>query len=332
MAKPLGIVILGGGLGSRMQSLTTKLLQPLAGAPMIEYVLDACRNVQPFADITAVVTGEHNGTAIETFLDEYCPEVLTIRQKAPKGTGDAVLASLPLFKELINEDGDLLVVMGDVPLVTPLTLSRLVSHHRKLDHVGTVLTMEVKDPTGYGRIIQDKYNKRVEIREDLDADEVEKYITEVNTGVGIFKAVHLFEILPLLDNNNASSEIYLSDAVAQLSRFGVCAKLQVMETVELPNINTFQQLAESDKLIRNRILAEHMKKGVHVIDPDNVYIEKGVQIGPGTTIQPFTVIKRGTVIGERCEIGPYAYLPEGSRIGDGAVLMWNNMAQEEEGF
>ena len=105
MANPLGVVILAGGLGSRMQSSIPKLLQPLAGAPMIEYALDACRDIQPFADITGVVTGHHSGPSIEKFIEEYCPEVLTIRQEEAKGTGDAVLASAPLFKEIIENDG-----------------------------------------------------------------------------------------------------------------------------------------------------------------------------------------------------------------------------------
>lgn len=318
MANPLGVIILAGGLGSRMQSSIPKVLQPLAGAPMIEYVLDACRDIQPFADITGVVTGPHSGTQIESFIEEYCPEVLTIVQKDPKGTGDAVLASEPLFREIVENDGDLLVVMGDVPLVTPLTLSRLVAHHRKLQHTATVMTMEVQDPDGYGRIISQ--GMHVTIREDADADDLEKYISEVSTGVLIFKAAPLFEVLPLLTNENASQEIYLTEAMTELARYGICARLQVMETVELPNINTFQQLAESDKLIRNRILSAHMKNGVRIIDPLNCYIEKGVQIGSGSTIFPFTVIRRGVIIGKECEIGPFAHLREGTILKNGCVI------------
>lgn len=318
MVNPLGVVILAGGAGSRMQSPIPKLLQPLGGAPMIEYVLDACRNLQPFADITAIVTGKHSGDQLEAFINEYSPEVLTIRQEEPKGTGDAVLASASLFKELVRSDGDLLVVMGDVPLVTPLTLSRLVAHHRARQQVATVMTMDVKDPEGYGRIIAQ--GKHVIIREDADADDIEKYITEVNTGVLIFKAAPLFEILPLLDNNNASQEVYLTDALPELARYGVCASLQVMETVELPNINTFEQLADSDKLIRRRLLTVHMKNGVRILDPLNCYIEKGVQIGPGTTIYPFTVIRCGVVIGKNCEVGPFAHLREGTVLDDGCVI------------
>jgi bifunctional UDP-N-acetylglucosamine pyrophosphorylase/glucosamine-1-phosphate N-acetyltransferase len=318
MINPLGVVVLAGGLGSRMQSSVPKLLQPLGGAPMIEYVLDACRNLQPFADITAVVSGNRNGDQIEAFIREYSPEVLAIRQKEPKGTGDAVLSSAPLFKELIENDGDLLVVMGDVPLVTPLTLSRLVAHHRKMNHVATILTMDVQNPEGYGRIIAQ--GRHVEIREDADADDIERYITEVNTGVLIFKAAPLFEVLPLLNDDNASHEIYLSEAMNELGRYGVCARLQVMETVELPNINTFEQLADSDKLIRRRLLSAHMKNGVRILDPLNCYIEKGVQIGTGTTIFPFSVIRRGVVIGKNCEVGPFAHLREGTVLDDNCVI------------
>jgi len=229
-----------------------------------------------------------------------------------------VLASATIFRELIEEDGDLLIVMGDVPLVTSITLSRLVAHHRALQHVATVLTMEVKDPDGYGRIIAQR--RHLEIREEADADDLEKYITEVNIGVMIFKASSLFEVLPLLNSENASEEIYLTEALPELCRYGICARLQVMETVELPNINTFEQLADSDKLIRRRILSAHMKNGVRILDPLNCYIEKGVQIGTGTTIYPFSVIRQGVVIGKNCEVGPLAHLREGTVLDDGCVI------------
>lgn len=319
MATPLGIVILAGGMGSRMQSSVPKLLQPVAGAPMLEYAIDACRNVQPMPNLFGMVTGPHNGELIEGYVGNYAPEILFARQEAAKGTGDAVLSSRSLFEELIENDGDLLVVMGDVPLVTSLTLSRSIAYHRSKGNVATAVTMNVQDPDGYGRIIHGP-KMTVTIREDADADEVEKFVTEVNTGILVFKAAPLFEVLPLLGQNNASHEIYLSETFELLASHGTAGAFLVDETVELPNINTFIQLAETDRLVRRRILEKHMKNGVRILDPDNTYIDKGVKIGPGTTIYPFTVIRRGVEVGENCEIGPFAHLRGDTLLQENCVV------------
>lgn len=235
------------------------------------------------------------------------------------GTGHAVQMAAPHFAA--TADGDVLVVLGDVPLITARTLQRLVEHHRDRRAAATMLTMTVDDPTGYGRVVRDEAGDVRAVVEQRDTTDATAAIREVNTGIFVFRADALRRVLPHLSNDNAAGEYYLPDALVRLQEVGEpCAAVLAERAVEVQGINTRKQQAEAERVLRERILDAMMEAGVHIVDPANTYIESGVTIGPDTIVHPFTVIRRGVTIGARCEVGPFAHIRAGTVLADTAEV------------
>ena len=308
--RPLAALILAAGRGERMNSDLPKVLHQAAGLPLVQHVIETVRDSG--ASRTAVVVGDRNG-----LLSSFLNGVERVIQKERLGTGHAVMQAEGKFR---NWPGDLLVLPADAPCVRAETLRALIDEHQKNAHSATILTADVDHPKGYGRILR-RGSKVTGIREELDATERERKISEINSGVYAFDAKSLFERLSEIKRNKKKKEYYLTDAIEAFVRRGESiSAYKIDQRKEILGVNTRRELAVAHQILNARELERHSKAGVTILDPSQTVIAKGVRIGRDTVIHPFTWIERGVVIGRRCEIGPFAKLRTGSKIEDGAVI------------
>lgn len=304
----LKTIILAAGKGTRMKSAVPKVLHPVCGKPMIEYVLDVAKAA---GSKELIVVLGHMITAVR---EQLPPEVVTLEQKKLLGTADAVKTTSSHLKSF---KGDVLILCGDTPLLTKETVRALVKKHRGSQAVCTFLTAVVHDPQGYGRVIRDMDGKAVAIREDKDAVGFERQIAEINSGVYCINAPALFAALDKVRQNKAKKEFYLTDIIEIFTQDG-----QTVETVATENfkealgVNSRIDLAQSQEIIRRRILDRLMLAGVTIVDPASTHIDADVKIGRDTVVRPFSVIENNVRIGSGCLIGPFARIRPGSRIGD----------------
>src|SRR3954469_25170569 len=311
-------VILAAGQGTRMRSATPKVLHPICGRPMALWPVHAA--LEAGADRVVVVGGPDR--ALEPVLP---PNTELAVQPQPRGTGDAVRAARDRFPA---PDTTVLVLNGDVPLITPEVLQALAAEHERTGAQATVTTMELDDPSGYGRIVRNPDGtiaRIVETKNPGDASPEELAIKEVNAGIYAFTAGPLAEALERLTADNAQGEHYLTDVVLDLQP--VRPHLVDDPTITL-GVNDRVDLATVTKLAQRRIHAHHQLAGVTIVDPDSTVVDVGVTIGPDTTIEPFTTLRNGTRIGARCRVvhsyldgatlhddvnvGPFAYLRPGA--------------------
>lgn len=293
------VVILGAGRGSRMESRDpnhSKVAYPILGKPLINFVIDACKPLG-LKDIYTVVG--YGGKATEECVKN---DSKVVWQKEILGTGHALMQ----VKELADKDGDIIVVSGDVPLLTTQTLRKVYHKHEKGDNALTICTSVLENPTGYGRVIREKGSYRLlDIREDADCDREEKEITEVNAGIYIFDNKLLQEYLPKLSNNNAKNEFYLSELVKLYNLAGKKVEAYVLEDAEdIFGVSDRNQLAYAAKVIRKRVNKKLMLSGVSIEDPETAYISPDADIGKDTIVLPNTTILGKCKIGEANWIGP----------------------------
>jgi bifunctional UDP-N-acetylglucosamine pyrophosphorylase/glucosamine-1-phosphate N-acetyltransferase len=298
MKKPLHVLILAAGKGTRMKSRMPKVMHPLLGRPMLAPVLDLARRLK--AARRAVVVGS-GGEEVAAFLP--AGEFEIVRQKEQFGTGHAVARA----KSLLAGGGDLLVLSGDTPLLRIATLRRLLAGHRRADAAVTLLTAEVGDPTGYGRIIRGAGRRLEAIVEEKDATTAQRAIREVNTGVYCFDARFLKGALRRIGKDNRQGEYYLTDvvAIAVANRRPVVG-VRVGDPDETLGINSRVELARAETILRGRKLESLMRAGVTVVDPSTTWVEEGVRVGADTVLLPGTFLEGGTRVGRRCRIGPNA--------------------------
>lgn len=294
--KSLAAVVLAAGQGTRMKSDRPKVLQPLSGQPLAAYPMGIARHLgcNPIVPVVGYGAGE-----VEAAL--AAPGVKFALQSEQLGTGHALLCAR---EALGSFTGSLLLLCGDVPLLRQETLDKLLAHHRQQGAVVTVLTAELDNPHGYGRII--RQGDEVEaIVEEKDATEAQRQVREINTGIYLFEAPFVFDALSGVGKDNAQGEYYLTDVVSVARKAGqkVCA-LVVADADEAMGINDRVQLAEAGAIMRQRINEEQMRAGVSIIDPQTTYIDVGVKIGADSTILPGSVIRGATCIGAGCTIGP----------------------------
>lgn len=304
-------VVLAAGQGTRMKSKLYKVLHPVCGKPMVEHVVDQLRLSQ-FTDIISVV-----GFGAEKVKEQLGDKSQFVIQEEQLGTGHAVQMAAPLLKD---KKGTTIVICGDTPLLTAETLNALMKHHEESKAKATVLTAHIQDPTGYGRIIRDKNGLVERIVEQKDASEQEQSIQEINTGTYCFDNEALFSALEKVSNDNAQGEYYLPDVMGILrGQNEVISAYQTPHFEETLGVNDRVALSEAERIMRRRINREHMKNGVTILDPENTYIDSGVQIGRDTVIYPGTMVKGDTVIGEDVEIGPHSEI-RNCQIGNGTVI------------
>ncbi|NLO88801.1 MAG: bifunctional UDP-N-acetylglucosamine diphosphorylase/glucosamine-1-phosphate N-acetyltransferase GlmU [Clostridia bacterium] len=289
-------VILAAGLGKRMRSKYPKVLHPVGGRPMLQHVLGAAEKAG--VDEILVVLGHGRDIILDEF--EHIPYVV---QEQQLGTGHALYQCRDALKSHVEH---VLVLCGDVPLIKPETLKELMDHHIESGSYATILTAELPNPKGYGRIIRDDTGNVKGIVEHRDASPEELEIKEVNSGTYVFKRKELFEALDRIDTQNAQGEYYLTDVIGILFNEGkTVSAVMTEDPTEIMGINDRIQLAEAERIMRRRKNEELMLYGVTILDSETTRIDSGVKIAPDTIIYPFTIIEGNTEIGEDCRIGPF---------------------------
>ncbi|CCO08607.1 bifunctional UDP-N-acetylglucosamine diphosphorylase/glucosamine-1-phosphate N-acetyltransferase GlmU [Desulforamulus hydrothermalis] len=313
----LAAVILAAGKGTRMKSDLPKVLHRVGGRPMLGHVLRAV--VGAGATNTVVVAG-FGVQQVREFLGDQARVVL---QEEQLGTAHALLQA---EQALADFAGDLLVVCGDTPLLRASTLTGLVQAHRQTGAAATLLTAEMPDPGGYGRVIRSADGGVCRIVEQKDASPEELLVREINTGVYCFKGAGLFEALREISPANAQGEYYLTDIIQILVQRGLPVQaVSLADPQEVQGINDRLQLSRAEQVLRQRVLADLMLQGVTVMDPATTYIEQDVKIGRDTVILPFTFLQGQTEVGNCCVIGPGSRITD-CLIGDGVEIQYAVLA------
>ncbi|WP_010246305.1 bifunctional UDP-N-acetylglucosamine diphosphorylase/glucosamine-1-phosphate N-acetyltransferase GlmU [Acetivibrio cellulolyticus] len=304
-------VILAAGEGKRMKSKKSKVLHTACGLTLIDWVYRSVRDAG--VDESVIVVG-HKAEDVKESMGN---DVLYAYQDKQLGTGHAVMQAEQYFK---GKDGQVLVLCGDTPLITSETISNTFKIHRENNNSATVITAELSNPAGYGRIVRDVSGNVLKIVEDRDASKEEKIINEINSGMYCFNIKDLESALGELGNNNSQGEYYLTDTIEILIRKGLkVGAVKVEDSNEILGINDRVQLSMASEILRKRILVNHMKNGVTIIDPSSTYIDVDVQIGMDSVIYPSSIIEKGTVIGEDCIIGPASRIVD-SKIANGVEV------------
>ena len=340
MPASLNVVILAAGLGKRMRSALPKVLHPLAGRPVVSYVIDAARSLSPRA--IAVVVG-NGADAVREAIG--APDITFVVQDPPRGTGDAARVAL----EVLPAEGATLVIIGDIPLVNPASLGELVI--QALDGKLAVLTAKVPDPTGLGRVIRDAAGRVRAIVEERDANEMQRAMNEINTGVMAAPTALLKRWVAALTPENAQGEYYITDVVATAVKDGVAVVAEVAaDERDVRGINDRAQLLAVERILQERRANDLMRQGVALADPARIDIRgplrcgrdvridvgcvlegevslgddvtigpyctlRNVTIGQGTLIEPYSYLVDAT-IGANCRVGPYARLRPGATLED----------------
>ncbi len=314
----LNVVILAAGKGTRMKSVLPKVMQPLAGRPLLRHVVDTAKVLS--AVRTLVVYG-HGGDLVQrAFAAE---PLLWAEQAEQKGTGHAVQMALPQ----LPATGRTLILYGDVPLTTTATLGRLIERVASEAVMG-LITLVMDNPAGYGRIVRDAGGAVVRIVEQKDASDDEKKIREVNTGIFCVPNVLLHKWLPALQSNNAQGEYYLTDIIAMAAAENVRIEtVQPEQSWEVDGINDKLQLSALER-VHQRVLADNlMRGGVTLIDPARLDVRGSVTHGMDVHIEPNVILEGRVVLGNNVRIGANCQLKD-CEIGDNVVIKPNSLIDE----
>ena len=313
--KNLGVILLAAGLGKRMKSSRPKVLHCLGGKPLLYYPLEIARRLNPKK--IAIVVGHGADGVKRTCADNGIKWVF---QKSQLGTGHAVGCTREIFHDF---SGDILILSGDVPLISQDTLLGLLRHHREQNAVLTLLTAFLDRPSGYGRILRNDREELIGIVEERDAIGREKKVKEVNAGVYAASPRFLYAALADLNSNNQQGEYYLPDIVGVAQKSGMIVRtVRVKDASEILGINTREELAFMEKTLQERINRKWMESGVTLKDPQTTYIEEGVRIGQDAIIGPNTHLLGHTVVGERCRIDGDAYVTD-AQLGNEVHLRFS---------
>lgn len=305
------VIILAGGQGKRMKADMPKPLFKVLGEPMLEWVISACE-----------ASGLSDICVVKGFMGEMIDEYLggrykTVLQAERLGTGHAVMQAIPFLKE--DESGHTLVLCGDAPFISSTAISEALVIHKQRKNSVTVITAELENPFGYGRIIRTPGGISG-IVEQKDATDEQKQICEVNSGAYWFRTADLVELLGKLDCNNSQKEYYLTDTISIALSEGRNAGVYKSENPDIiKGANDRKDLLELNTYAKNSVIEKHLENGVGFVSTDGIIIERSVEIGAGTEVLPGTIIRRGTVIGKNCSIGPNSVV-ENCKLGDDVKL------------
>jgi len=328
--KPLDVLVLAAGLGTRMRSDLAKVLHQIDGRPLVNHV---CRTATALAPRKIYVVIGHQGEDVKQAVLEEIDEEHSefVWQKKQLGTGDAVNAAREFLE---NEDSTLLVLSGDVPMIRAETLAALVQQH--YNHRGrgatcTILSVKLDDPTGYGRIVRDDGGLFDRIVEQKDASEEIKKTKEINSGIYCFNTKKLFAALSNVQNNNSQGEYYLTDVPALLRNMGEDISLyQHSDAREVSGINNRVELADLERIFSRRTISRMMLDyGVTFIDPKHAYISEQASIGRDTVIYPNVSIEGESIIGDGCTIRAGVRISN-SRVGHGVTILDNCVITDSE--
>lgn len=344
-SRPAAVIILAAGKGTRMKSALPKVLHMICGRTMLDHVLAAARELDP---VELIVVVGHRGDEVMRHMAEHAPDVRVVIQHHRGGTGHAVRT---VIEEVDLCQGTVVVTYGDAPVLRGKTLATLVREHTARHAAATALTTVMDDPTGYGRILRDADGALMEIVEEADATPLQRAIKEVNSGVYAFEAGLLADSVKRVPTNNAKGEEYLTDVVTILRAEGHhVASVLEKDSKEVFGVNDRAQLAQARQILNARLLERWMRAGVTIVDPLMTSIDADVtlgpdaEIGPGTQLVGTTVVEAGARVGPGCllrdttvgegatvthavcesavigpgaSVGPFTYLPPGTRLGMG---------------
>ena len=320
--RPLSAIVLAAGQGTRMRSSRPKPLHMLCGRPLVRYVLDAVAGCD--ADRAVVVVGFGADLVIKTLQEDPGPVPLEfVEQRVQNGTGDAVAVGLTGIPDddldaLDADDGDVIVLPGDTPLIRPETLAALVLEHRLSGAACTLLTARMEGH--YGRVVRDKDGRVRRIVEHRDATDDERLIDEMNTSIYVFRRSLLAPALRRITPENAQGELYVTDVVAVLAEAGhPVVSLVAADADETQGVNDRAQLAVAEAELRRRTNEHWMREGVGIVDPGATYIDTTVTLAPDVVLFPGTVLQGATVIGAGTEVGPATRLSD-TRVGERAKV------------
>ncbi len=349
-SQSIGAIIMAAGLGKRMRSKLGKVLHPIAGRPMVLYVVDVA---QRLADRGVVVVVGHQGEQVKSVVEAHgAAEASRERLAAMResvhghsnghhespggpvqfavqaqqlGTGHAVMQARDVFAQMAGGPaGAYLILNGDTPLLSESTVRALLRMHERERAAVTLLTVHLPDPSGYGRVVRSESRTDamdvLRIVEDKDASAAEASIKEINVGTYVVDGPFLFEALTRLQPKNAQNEYYLTDIIEMAVKQGrrVCA-LVAADVDEGMGINTRQQLAEAERVIRGRIAQRWMEAGVTMVDPASAWIDHGVEIGRDTVLHPHVTIEGRTILGEDCVVRSHSRVTD-CVLGRGVVV------------
>lgn len=301
-------IIMAAGKGTRMKSKNSKLVQKIYGKEMVKRAVENAKKAG-IEDVITVV-----GYQKEQVMNVLGDTVKYAIQEKMLGTGHAVMQAV---KFLEGKKGRVLVLNGDVPILRPETINRLLDKSIDNKEAATLLTAIYDDPFGYGRIIRDEGGNIEGIVEEKDATDEQKEISEINAGIYCFDIEALLEALKEIKPNNSQGEYYLTDVIEIIGNKGLKTGAVIVEdNTEILGVNDRMQLQMVTKILQHRINSELMMNGVTIEDINSTYIYDDVKIGMDTVIHPNTTIKSDVEIGEDCEIGPNSYIREGCRIAN----------------
>ena len=306
----LAVAVLAAGKGTRMKSNLPKVLQPLAGATLVERVLASARNLRP--ERRLLIVG-HQAERVEQQLSAV-GGLEFVLQQPQNGTGHAVQQ---LLDPLANFEGELLVLNGDVPLLRAETIDQLVSTHRSSGAQVTLLTARLDDPTGYGRVFADEQGAVSSIIEHRDCSEEQRRNNLTNAGIYCFNWTALAEVLPKLSTDNDQGELYLTDTVAMLTK---AMHVEVADPDEVNGINNRQQLAQCETMLQERLRHHWMAEGVTFVDPASCTLSEGCQFGRDVVIEPQTHLRGRCQIGDESRLGPGSLI-EDAELGRGVTVV-----------
>jgi bifunctional UDP-N-acetylglucosamine pyrophosphorylase/glucosamine-1-phosphate N-acetyltransferase len=313
------VVILAAGSGTRMKSKTSKVLHPICGRSMVGHVLRAAEAVQPRHLVAVVGVGREQ---VGPHILEHSPSALLAVQETQDGTGHAVRVALDALRGAAGTTSGTVVVMaGDTPLLEGTTIAALVADHEAAGRAVTVLTGEVPDPFGYGRVLRDETGAVVAIVEQKDATEEQAAVREINSGVFAFDGEFLAGALERITNDNANGEYYLTDVVAVATADGLPVGAHLVDDVrQTEGANDRAQLAGLAAELNRRILDRWMRDGVTVVDPTSTWIDADVVLEPDATILPGVQLLGATVVAEDAVVGPECTLKD-VEVGRGAKVV-----------
>tara|TARA_B100002003_G_C14101887_1_gene529930 strand:- start:84 stop:1475 length:1392 start_codon:yes stop_codon:yes gene_type:complete len=294
----LAVIILAAGQGKRMKSTLPKVLHPVAGVPMLRYAIDVAQRLQP--DIIIPVIGHEQEQVRDFLATQHHLSLTIVEQPTQRGTGDAIMVT----KSVVGEDiQTILILNGDVPLLTEQTIGRLISLQKHEQPSVTMLTAKIPNPKGYGRVVRSDGNRISKIVEEVDASPEELKISEINAGTYVFTPSFLFSALDEIQPKNAQNEYYLTDTVETAVAKGKGAvALLLDDPAEAHGINSRVDLANVEGLVRRKIRERVMGSGVTLLDPQSTYIDYAVDIGQDTVVYPHTTLEGATTVGENCVI------------------------------
>lgn len=316
MDKNVKAIILAAGKGTRMKSETPKVLHKIFNKELLGYVIDEVNKTGEVSQ-NYVIVG-HKAEEVENFVKKNYENAKCLLQSPQLGTGHAAYQA---FEDLKGFEGEVIILNGDIPLLTTETLKKFIENHRKNNAALSVLSAVFEDPYNYGRIIRDENGNLRAIVEEKDATPEQKAVKEINIGVYLLDWAKISPAFLSLDSNNAQGEYYLTDIVKWAISQGLKAQSYVLENNEESfGINSKTHLAEAAKILKNRVINKLLEDGVTIVDPETTFISPETEIAPDVIIYPCTYIEGKNIIGKDCKIGPFARLRGGVELGEGVKI------------